>query len=280
MKQPELGRMITQIRKEKGFTQEELVEKCNISVRTIQRIEAGEVTPRSYTVKTILAVLGYDLAKIKNDYPETEIFDFQDAGFNKLRWAFYAGIVYFFVGFVEFYIDADLEFFQTLNISSSFYIGLKALSLLSMLLFYIGFAISGSVFNNYLLKMSAVLIIAISAIAIGFDVYYWFYTSDSEMYFAIVFSIAIGSAYMLHGIGVMRLKKYLGTNLSAVTGLVLIVVGFSLVTVVLFIFGLFLLIPLNILQLVLLYKIMEFAKPSLHNNLTAALFFCDKVVST
>lgn len=38
MKQPELGKRISELRKEKGLTQEELVEKCNINVRTIQRI--------------------------------------------------------------------------------------------------------------------------------------------------------------------------------------------------------------------------------------------------
>jgi transcriptional regulator with XRE-family HTH domain len=64
MKQPELGKKISELRKDKGLTQEELVEKCNINVRTLQRIEAGEVTPRSYTVKTILAALEYDLSKI------------------------------------------------------------------------------------------------------------------------------------------------------------------------------------------------------------------------
>lgn len=60
MKQPELGKRISELRKEKGLTQEELVEKCNINVRTIQRIEAGEVNPRSYTIKTILNVLDVD----------------------------------------------------------------------------------------------------------------------------------------------------------------------------------------------------------------------------
>ena len=42
MKQPQLGLKILELRQQKGFTQEELVEQCNISVRTIQRIEAGE----------------------------------------------------------------------------------------------------------------------------------------------------------------------------------------------------------------------------------------------
>jgi len=59
MKQPELGRKIAELRKAKGLTQEELVEKCKLSVRTLQRIESGEVAPRSYTIKIIFAALDY-----------------------------------------------------------------------------------------------------------------------------------------------------------------------------------------------------------------------------
>lgn len=61
MNQPDLGRKIAELRKAKGFTQEELVEKCNLSVRTLQRIESGEVTPRSYTLKIIFAALDYNI---------------------------------------------------------------------------------------------------------------------------------------------------------------------------------------------------------------------------
>jgi transcriptional regulator with XRE-family HTH domain len=60
MKQPDLGKRIAELRKAKGLTQEELVEKCNINVRTLQRIESGEVTPRSYTIKTIFTALDYN----------------------------------------------------------------------------------------------------------------------------------------------------------------------------------------------------------------------------
>ena len=59
MKQPALGKKIADLRKTKGLTQEELVEQCNISVRTLQRIESGEVSPRSYTLKSIFEVLEY-----------------------------------------------------------------------------------------------------------------------------------------------------------------------------------------------------------------------------
>ena len=67
MKQPALGKRIFELRKEKGLTQEELVAQCNINVRTIQRIEAGEVNPRSYTVKIILEVLGEDFKNIHSN---------------------------------------------------------------------------------------------------------------------------------------------------------------------------------------------------------------------
>jgi len=59
MDQPELGQLISKLRKAKGLTQEELVGRCNLSVRTLQRIESGEVMPRSFTLKTIFRELDY-----------------------------------------------------------------------------------------------------------------------------------------------------------------------------------------------------------------------------
>ena len=45
MKQPDLGLKVSELRKEKGFTQEQLAEDCEVTPRTIQRIESGEVEP-------------------------------------------------------------------------------------------------------------------------------------------------------------------------------------------------------------------------------------------
>jgi len=59
MKQPDLGKKIAELRKAQGLTQEELVEKCNLNVRTLQRIESGEVMPRSYTIRLIFSALGF-----------------------------------------------------------------------------------------------------------------------------------------------------------------------------------------------------------------------------
>ncbi|RXK80726.1 helix-turn-helix domain-containing protein [Filimonas effusa] len=68
--QPGLGQKIARLRKAKGLTQEELVEKCHLNVRTLQRIEAGEVTPRSYTIRLILNELGQDIPKTEQQEVE------------------------------------------------------------------------------------------------------------------------------------------------------------------------------------------------------------------
>ena len=66
MKQPELGKKIADLRKALGLTQEELVERCNLSVRTLQRIESGEVEPRSHTLRVIFAALDYKVYDSSN----------------------------------------------------------------------------------------------------------------------------------------------------------------------------------------------------------------------
>jgi len=48
---------LKKIREEKNLTQEELAEKSGLSVRTIQRIEAG-TDPKGYTLKTLASSLG------------------------------------------------------------------------------------------------------------------------------------------------------------------------------------------------------------------------------
>jgi transcriptional regulator with XRE-family HTH domain len=70
MIQPNLGQKVSELRKAKGLTQEELVELCNISVRTLQRIEHGDVMPRSYTVKSIFSALEYELEDYQDKTPE------------------------------------------------------------------------------------------------------------------------------------------------------------------------------------------------------------------
>jgi len=63
MKQPDLGLKVSELRKEKGVTQEQLAEFCEVTPRTIQRIESGEVEPRAFTRNSLSNVLEFDLGK-------------------------------------------------------------------------------------------------------------------------------------------------------------------------------------------------------------------------
>ena len=66
MRQPDFGKELTRIRNLKGMTQDELALKCNVSIRTIQRIESGIVNPRSYTVKAIGEILNFDFLTVNS----------------------------------------------------------------------------------------------------------------------------------------------------------------------------------------------------------------------
>jgi len=63
MNQPDLGLKVAELRQDKGFTQEQLAEKCEVSPRTIQRIESGEVDPRAYTLQCLSEALDFDFMK-------------------------------------------------------------------------------------------------------------------------------------------------------------------------------------------------------------------------
>ena len=64
------GQLIKELRLKKGITQEDLAAKTEISVRTIQRIENGDVDPRAYTLQSIAAALDVDFEILANSDPE------------------------------------------------------------------------------------------------------------------------------------------------------------------------------------------------------------------
>lgn len=68
-----IATLVKEGRLSKGYTQKELSERSNISIRSIQRIENGELIPRSYTLKTIAEVIGTpfeEFVKITADEPQ------------------------------------------------------------------------------------------------------------------------------------------------------------------------------------------------------------------
>ena len=63
MNQPELGLKVFALRQQKGMTQEQLSEFCQVSSRTIQRIESGEVDPRTHTIQCLSTALDFDFGE-------------------------------------------------------------------------------------------------------------------------------------------------------------------------------------------------------------------------
>jgi uncharacterized Tic20 family protein len=63
MNQPDLGLKVSELRQEKNLTQEQLANYCEVSTHTIQRIESGEVEPRSFTRNSLSNILEFDFGK-------------------------------------------------------------------------------------------------------------------------------------------------------------------------------------------------------------------------
>ena len=63
MKQPDIGQKVAELRQQKNMTQEKLAEYCEVSTRTIQRIESGEVEPRAYTRNSLSNILEFDFGQ-------------------------------------------------------------------------------------------------------------------------------------------------------------------------------------------------------------------------
>ncbi len=262
MQQPELGQKILALRKQKGLTQEELVDLCNINVRTIQRIEAGEVTPRSFTLKTILNVLGEDLENLRE--PEStsiENFNLEAPKFSafyiKLAWI--CGLIYFLIGFVEFAVDYTRFYENELIISNGAYISMKFTTMITYIYFLWGFVLSGKLFNNYLLKIGAFFLIGTTILFHGYDMISLYFQPFYIEYTLAVQSIFCGIGSVIFGVAIMRLLKPMG-KISEIAGGLEIASGVLLILVFLAWLGLIFLIPSMLLQIILLYKIGELVK--------------------
>lgn len=62
----EIARLVKENRILKNFTQQELAEATGISLRSIQRIENAEVSPRVYTLKVLAGYLDFTLEPIED----------------------------------------------------------------------------------------------------------------------------------------------------------------------------------------------------------------------
>lgn len=274
MKQPQLGKKIVELREQKGLTQEDVSEMCTINVRTIQRIEAGETTPRTYTIKILLNALGSDYEKVFEKQHQEGTFDrilrfFPARRKQVLKVSLIAGIVYFVFSFIELafltnkffdlsteanWSDLDLDkFYDYKNQSGDWiYILIKTISILTFSFFMRGFVLIGSYYKNNFVEFMAFLMIVVNIILEPLKLI--FINSEVTLgYLLILQSLTFGFIMIFFGIGLFRLKTHLG-DLLLITGVLEIITGVCFATIFLSALGLFSLFPLELLELLVLYK--------------------------
>lgn len=267
MQQPELGRRLTTLRKEKNLTQEELVKKSHVSVRTIQRIEAGEVLPRTITVKILLEALGesYESFSAKqNQVMETQKGILPNANRNTVLIAALAGVIYLvsqvILGAMDIaWVTGDHGWEFTMN---AIYTGLSVLVVISFTLFARGFIALSVVFENTLLKVVAYLLI-VATIGMGILDVTSLSVEDVENLWLpySVASILFGALSILFGVALLRLQDGMG-ELSYIAGILEIVMGCMLVSVVLFFISYVVLIPAVVVEILVLYRGYEYLSKS------------------
>lgn len=273
MKQPDLGKKIAFLRKEKGLTQEELVEKCNINVRTIQRIESGDATPRPLTLRLILEALDYDFEMLNSELiNETEnstmfwlkqLQNFFLIGFDPvknretavriLQFAWIAGLVYFIIGFPESGMDYAQYYHRFDNDLNLVYTLVKIASFIAMVFMLRGFIVLGDFHHNYLLKITSYLLIIHGLFTAIYDiasVYFPDFRTDQTDGGV---AITLGAILLLYGVSLQKIKFQYG-RAASIAGVIALVAGLLFITLILWWVGMMLLIPLEIFEILILYK--------------------------
>lgn len=248
LEQPQLGKTIIGLRQKKRLTQEELVELCNINVRTLQRIEAGEVTPRDYTIRILLDALDYNVDQIEHSIQKK-------ASLKWVKIAWMAGIIYFVLGIFESGLDFmrfedDLPYYFPLA-----YTAVKIIASISFMFFMKGFIEIGKHFNNSLLKISSYLMIASLLVIEIYDIISLGQSMSWEEFYLIkgTEAVAFGGIDIVFGIALILLSKKLGV-IATVAGVFEIIVGVFFITFFLAFMGLIAMIPAIILEIIILYK--------------------------
>ena len=240
MKQPQLGQKILELRQQKGLTQEELVEQCNISVRTIQRIEAGETMPRVYTIKTILSALDRDLDDLQEDTVfETkvkealliEIDESKDVSFlfTQLHIGWIAGILSMIAFVFEAIDDWNYVINEVYYFGKTFTVVLGVISILLFSLFMRSFVLIGTLFKNSFLKIISIIFIIVNAVVAAYALIDLDFNYLPKEAYGFVYCIIWGMAAIFFGISLYKLKG-LG-QLPQVAGVMQIVIGAMLMSI-------------------------------------------------
>jgi transcriptional regulator with XRE-family HTH domain len=261
MKQPELGLRILELRKQKGLTQDELVDFCNINVRTLQRIENGEVTPRSYTIKTILTALDYDYESLQAEQEDSAPAEMiavskKDAKsvHTLLTMSWIAGIIFIIVAVFEGVADYVRMSDGELIYGQWGHLLVKVLVLTFNVFLLYGFLISGKLLRNYLMKIATILMMIALLCFYAYDIASVFMDSLQVEVVFMAESVTFGALGVLFGISIVKSRTILG-NTGLASGITEILMAFCLLTVILAPVALFFFLPAALLEILVLYKV-------------------------
>jgi len=258
MKQPELGKKLAEIRNRKGITQQEIADQCNLNIRTVQRVESGEVNPRLYTIRLYLKCLGHEFEQVMEDKPTDKNMNDTDQysllGKTKLdilKYAWIGGIVYFLIGFPEAHYGREAMETPLNRIDAIVYFFIKFISFFSYACFMGGFI---EIANRHRLKLmktiSIILIICCGAFA-AFEMIAIF-SGETIKNLVMGESLSFGPLFILFGVTLFRSEQHFGRK-GVLAGSLEVLAGLTFVTVVLGFIGLIIQIPAIILEIIILY---------------------------
>lgn len=196
MNQPELGRRISERRNQIGITQKELSESCNVDIRTVQRIESGEVVPRHSTLKLISHFLEYDFQQhtgtddLQNNVSKDFLLVSFIAGIlNVINWLFFVSIIPVKVSGVDIHL-----FFAMIH-------------LITTVFFYAGFFVLGRRYKNLVIQISSVVIAVIVSIMVFSDILAIATHFSFIVYVIKLLGVILGINGMVFGIGLIFVKN-------------------------------------------------------------------------
>ena len=251
MKQPELGRKLASFRNERGLTQEQLSEKSNINIRTVQRIEAGEVIPRVNTLKLILEILDKNFEEINGEF---EHYTIEKPVAVRIAWI--AGIC---LAGCNMLLIAIVLFRDLLGMNDGiihFNTIVLLIGMISLFLFNCGIIQIGKTFNNYFLVVTGYLGIVLTILGDMTQII-WSYTFlpflDPVSRILLIMAAVNGIFY---GAGLILLRKSLD-DLLIPAGIIVIFMSVLLMVPVgiIALAGLIISVPSLLLQVIIFYRL-------------------------
>lgn len=218
MAQSNSGKIISELRIQQGITQKDLSEKCNIDIRTVQRIECGEVIPRFSTLQLIADALdvSIDILREKDGY--------QKASFQFYRFTWIIGI-FQFLNFIPLVFWKDYQSVIVMgNLNVKAYTLFPILHIILGTLFYYGFFVWGRYRRIKALVVSSVVLIVIIPLSSLLTILSLYNIILYSKAMAVTVTTAIGINRLIFGYGIFKIQhkhKYL----VFITGIMMLSTG-------------------------------------------------------